>query len=138
MNFNSLKISLRSLIDCGNRINDGKIDEMFVREYIESYGKTKDYVQQVFNYDPEVKSLSKKLPHINYKTFRHPYYLFKTFLLNVRAGYRGTGGTRMTDIFEIDTYPARTEYFNNLTVNILLINDIFKKIIVSVENKQNE
>jgi hypothetical protein len=135
MNLNALKISLRSLIQSGNRINEGDVDEMFIREYIELYGKTKEYLEQATNQDESLSSLFKKLPDIKFESFHNPYYLFKSYLLdNVRWGYRSTGGPRMSDLFEIDTYPARTKYLNELTVNILNINSRIIEIIKIIEN----
>ena len=134
MNVNALKISLKSVIESGNRINEGVVEERFIREYIELYEKTKEYLRQASTNYENLKSLYEKLPTLKYESFHNPYYLLKSFLLNkVRWGYRGTGGAIISDLFEIDTYPARTKYLNELTVNILNINDRIIEIIQAVE-----
>jgi hypothetical protein len=137
MNINALKISLNSLIQNGQRITEGKIDDFFIREYIDLYNRTKQYLSTYLDQYEVLKEPYKKFPKIEYKTFRNPYYLLKSFLLEkVRWQYKSSGGARINELFEVNAYPARTKYLDELTTNIFNINKIIEELIEYLNNRK--
>lgn len=130
MNIESLKIATSSIIESGNRIRNGNFDAMFLREFIDSYNKTKDYLKSDSNYNPKLAIYSNQLPDIEYKTFRNPFFLLKFILTEkVKLRYRSSGGGALIDFFpDIDSYPARTKYMTNLNLKIIEINRILVEL----------
>ena len=138
MNINALKISLKSLIEKGNEINNGKVNNNVLREYIATYHEIKKYLITYINDNKELQIPYNRLPDLEHKTFGNIFYLFKSFLVEkVKWGYEGHGGLRINELFDdVDPYPARTRYLNELTVSILNINKIVSELIKSIEEKR--
>jgi hypothetical protein len=128
MKIESLLIAAKSLIDNGNRILGGRFDEMLLREYIDTYTKTKLYLSEFSKNNPKLTKYINRLPELNYKTFRNPYYLFKTYLME-KVKIRYSGGQTLIELFpDINTYPARNKYMLELTLKINEINIILKEL----------
>jgi hypothetical protein len=128
MKIESLLIATQSLIDNGNRILDGRFDEMFLREYTDTYAKTKLYFSEFSENNPKLTKYINRLPELNCKTFRNPYYLFKTYLME-KVKIRYSSGQSLIELFpDIDTYPARNKYMLELTLKINEINIILKEL----------
>lgn len=129
MNINALKISINSLIEAGDLIINGKVDEKTVRNYIDLYENIKEYLKSFSNQNEVFRIAHEKLPIIKYQGFHNYYYLMKTFLFEkVKWHYRSAGGVRISDLFEIDSYPARSKYLNDLTMKISEITKIIREL----------
>ena len=132
MDFGALKISLNSLIESGDVLDDNMDN---VRKYIDLYCKIKEYIGNAKGEKPFLLEAYTELPEIKLVEFKNPYYLLKEFIYkNFTPRYRMIGGATLSDLFPDETpYPAKTMYLNDLTSKVIRINTIAKRVIKEID-----
>ena len=132
MDFGALKISLNSLIESGDVLDDNLED---VRKYIDLYCKIKEYIGNAKGKNAFLLEAYSELPEIKFVEFKNPYYLLKEFIYkNFTPRYRMIGGSTLSDLFPDETpYPAKTMYLNDLMSKVLKINAIAKMLIMEID-----